>query len=439
MPLFGKTSDLNDKVLIKNDFFKKVVFAAGLFLGTSSYPGLAVANVKTPGDESFSVLTRQNPAYDPNGIRAGDITFFPSLNTGIAYNDNVYATQVDQMHDLIFTTQPALSIASDFVRHSISASFSAERGLYRDITSENYTDYGASLNGRLDLTGQTTMPINLSYEKLHIRRGSPDDRAGDEPTTYHLMQSTMGLVHSGHTLAMRAIAGFKRYVYDNIETAFSSIDNGDRDYNDYSLYTSIGMAEEAFFAPYVYSNIRRIDYGRDIDNNGYRRDADEYEAGVGSIVNISKVTSGSFNIGYLGRDIEDSRFSKMNALTYGLNLIWQPSTLAAFRLEGKRMIGESTLEDAAGSYDSSLRLSMDYEMFTNVIFTPNLSYSLSEYDGIDKEVKRVGGGLDATYKMNRNMWVTGSYRYTDQSESGNLGNNDEYSNNTYFLSLKLQF
>lgn len=435
----GNIAPLLYKGLIKSDFFPKVALVGLLFCGTMFTLPTARANVETPGDESLSILTRQNPAYDPEGIRVGSFTAYPSLTTGISYNDNVYATNADEVHDLIFTTRPSLNINSDFVRHAISASFSAEDGLYHDISSEDYTDYSASLGARFDIAGQTSVPLSFSYDKQHIRRGALDDRAGDEPTTYHLIQSTAGVVHSGHTLAMKAIAGFKRYVYDNVSTLVGEIDNGDRDMNDYSLYTSVGMAEEAFFAPYIYSNLRNIDYDREFDNDGYNRDAFEYEGGVGSIVNLSRVTRASFNVGYLGRDMEDNRFDKISAFTYGVNLIWEPSTLAAFKLQGKRTIGESTEEEAGASIDSNIDLSMEYEMFANFILTPRASYTFSEYEDIDKEVSRIGAGLDATYKMNKNIWVNGSYRYTDQTESGSLGNFDEYTNNVYFLSLKLQF
>lgn len=435
----GNIAPLLYKGLIKNDFFPKVALIGLLFCGTILTSKVVNANVETPGDESLSILTRQNPAYDPLGMRIGAFTLYPSISTGLSYNDNVYATDAGKVHDLIFTTRPSLNINSDFVRHSISASFSAEDGLYRNISSEDYTDYSASLGARFDIAGQTSMPLSFSYEKQHIRRGAPDDRAGDEPTTYHLIQSTAGLVHSGHTLAMKAIAGIKRYVYDNVSTLTAEIDNGDRDMNDYSLYTSVGMAEEAVFAPYVYSNLRSIDYDRNIDNDGYNRDAFEYEGGVGSIVNLSRVTRASFNVGYLGRDMDDTRFEDISALTYGLNLIWEPSTLAAFKLQGRRTIGESTIENAGASIDSNIDLSMEYEMFVNFILAPRAGYTFIEYEGVDKEVVRKSAGLDATYKMNRNVWANASYRYTDQTESGSVNDFDEYTNNIYFLSLKLQF
>ena len=400
----------------------------------------ALSKVNDAGDDSLSIKTRVNEAYDPNGMRIGDLNFSPSITNSLLYTDNVYATNVGAVHDFIYSVRPELNIRSDFVRHEISADFSAESGMYRNITGENYTDYNASVSGRLDITGQTAMPLDFSYQRGHVRRGSPDDRSGDEPTVFDLIESSIGLVHQGHTLAVKAIADAKRYIYDDSASETGIVDNSDRDRNEFSLYNSIGMAEEARLAPYVYSNIKSISYDNDLDRDGFDRDADEYEIGVGTIAELSEITRASFNIGYLNRNLSDSNLSDIGALTYGFNLSWEPSPLAMFLLKGDRSLEETTLLNAAASVDTTVSLTMDYELYPNVFLNPVVGYQERDYEGIDKTITSYNAGLDGTYKMNQNLWLSASYRYITQDDEGaDATGVDEYDSNTYGLSLKLQF
>ncbi len=399
----------------------------------------ALSKVRTPGDESLSIRTRVNEAYDANGIRLGDFDFSPSITNALRFTDNVYATDVGAVHDFIYSVRPELNIRSDFVRHEINLGFSAEKGMYRDNTGEDYTDIDASVIGRLDLTGQMSMPLKLSYQREHIRRGSPDDRNVDEPTVYDLIEAGIGLVHQGQTLAMKALADVKRYVYDE-DGGVNGTDGSDRDRYEYSLYNSIGMAEEARIAPYIYSNLKSISYDNDVDFDGVDRDSSEYELGVGTIVELSDITRASFNIGYVNRSLSDSSLSDIGALTYGLNLSWEPSPLAMFLLKADRSIEETTILGSSASVDTNVSLSMDYELYPNVFLNPSVGYQERDYEDIDKTITAYDAGIEGTYKMNQNLWLSLSYRYITQDDTGeDTTGVDKYDNNTYGLSLKLQF
>ena len=427
--------------LLKNMIFSAKSMQLFLVLITvlSTSSG-AFGKIRTFADDALSVNTRYNPAYDPAGIRVGDFNLSPSISNALKYNDNVYASSIDKVHDLIFTVRPEIRLDSDFVRHELNASFYLEEGYYKDNDGENYTDYGLNLNTRLDIGGQTSAPITVSYLREHVRRGSPDERASLESTAYNIFESTMGLVHQGQNIALKAVAGFKRYVFENTIGTVGTLDNGDRDRNLYSLYTSMGMAPEAIFAPYIYSNLVQINYDRDLDRNGFDRDAFEYEAGIGTIINFSDVTRATFTIGHINRNMSDSSLEDISGLSYSVNLMWEPSTLASFLLEGKRSIEESTLDDISASVNSSLRLSMNYELYPNLFLRPSAGFVENLYEGsLNAKTHTWDAGLSATYKMNRNIWLTANYQYINQDEKDPSPELESYENNLFGVSMKLQF
>lgn len=442
MPYYGPQNPHICKPLKNNRFSGRAVLIPAVVASLATGATVALAQSKARedyADKQLSITTRQNPAYDPQGLRMGDFTLFPSLTTGIVYDDNIYKNDDIKEGDLLYRSQAGFTLKSDFIRHALNIGASYENGTYRNLTGENYDDYSANIGARIDLTGQTSVPLSLSYMRDHVRRGSPDDIIADEPTYFSLWNATMGVVQQGHRLAMKVLADVRRYVFDNVKGLVNR-DNGDRDRNEYNLYTSVGMSPEAFFAPFVYSNILKVDYDRGLDENGFNRDAMQYEAGVGTIVNFSDVTSASFTVGRLERRADDPQFKDFGDFSYGVNLKWEPSTLASFLLSGDRTVKESIRSGVTASLSSSLRLTMDYEMFPNLIVRPSAAISENEYEGdVGGRTVTKGGGVQLTYKMNQNFWLTTSYQYTKQDEKEPGPGLQSYKDNTYGVSLKLQF
>jgi hypothetical protein len=440
MPFLGRTTALPPNGLKKNIFSKgflpSTLFVLLIFTGAP----VAFANAEDPGDRQLSLSARQTPEYDPLGIRLGDFILSPNLSTGVSYTDNVYATDLNRVHDFVFTTTPTVRLQSDFVRHSLNAGLFLERGLYQDVSAENYTDYGADIGGRFDISGQTTLPLGLSYKRDHIRRGSPDDTNTTKPTFFQLWDATTGLYHEGRQVAARITGRLQRLIYDSIDGPSGKIDNSDRDHNEYTLYSSVGMNSDAMVAPFVYGSVLKIDYDRERDDNNQKRNAMQYEAGIGTIVNLSDITTASFTLGRLHRTTDDPNLNGISDFTYGVNLKWEPSTLASFLLSGDRTVKETTLAGVTGSVESALKLSMQYELFRNLILNPSIGFVDHDYRGpAGGRTLDNNAGLQLTYKMNRNFWLTASYQYTNRDVKEPAPDLRGYDSNSYGVSLKLQF
>jgi hypothetical protein len=436
----GLIRTIGSNFLEDRSFMAKSTGCLLLFFAAAFGSGAALGKVAPPSEKILSVITRTNPLSDPNGARVGDFIFSPSLTLSELYDDNIFARNTDIESDLITKIIPSLAIRSDFIRHAIGLTLRAEDARYRDNGEEDYTDYSARINGEVDVTGQTTMPFSLSFQRDHYDRGDPDETSTLDPTVFDIWDATLGLLHQGQTLTLRIIGGIKRYLFQGGRTLGGFITNADRDRDERTLYMSVGLSEDAILAPYIYSELTDITYQSGRDDAGFARGSSGYEAGVGAIINFSDVTRASFNIGYVDREYNDPRLSGIGDFAYGLNLIWQPSTLAAFTLEGKRTIEETTTPGASGRLSSTLRLSMDYELFPNLMVKPSISYRERETEGTNSLVKRVNAGLDLTYKMNQNVWLSTTYQYIDQKEKGSdEPTPDDYKSNVYGLSVKLQF
>lgn len=411
------------------------LISCGLIMGSTS----AFSNIPTPADKITNVYTRFNPAYDPQGIRVGNLIFSSSLQTSIAYSDNIYASN-DPKSDLIYTVRPSVNLVSDFVRHRIALNANAQKAWYKKYDSENYTDYTLSGSGQFDLFGQMAIPFAISYDRDHYDRGAGEENLATTPTVFDLYTASTGLHYNGARVALKTLVTVRDYTFEKIENIFGNKVNDDRNRQETEAYASIGLPENFWIAPFVYSKFLDISYDRTADRNGFNRDSQGSEFGAGAILNISDITKASLYSGYIMREYDDSRFSDISDIGYGANIVWSPSTLASFTLSGRRDVQESILSEASGIIRSDIKLSMRYEVFPNLFLAPSVAYGKSEYKGIDRDLSRYGAGLGAEYKMNPNLWLSADYKYRSQNETGvSVGIPDDYKSNEFQLSLKLQF
>ena len=408
------------------------ILVAGISWSTYSF-----ANLKTFGDDNIYLDSLYDPAYDPNGLKLGDFTLYPSITGGWKYTDNVFA-QEDSVSDSIFVTRPSLSIRSDFIRHKFDVRAFAEQGRYQDFRTEDYDDYGVLADTRLDITGNTSLPFTFGYSRLHEDRETPDNNDNLEPLVYKLTEATLGVVHEGQRIAAKIISGFKRMVYDSARTISGVFDTRDRDRDIYSLYTSVGITPDAIIAPYLYSQLLSLDYHSNL--GGFSRNSTEMEYGVGSIVNISPITSASFNVGQKRRNFDDAFFDDINTLTFGANFSWQPLERLGFLVEADRTIQEATFAGTSASINTSLRLAANYQFRQNLFFQPSFSVLERDYKGVtDGRIVTHNIRLETLYKMNPNMWLTASYQYTDQEEKEDASGLESFNRNLYGVTLKIQF
>lgn len=390
-------------------------------------------------DGELSVRTRKSPSYNPHNIRVGEFILEPSIETFGSYTDNVYLTDNNKESDFIYGVRPELKLRSDFIRHQLKAEFYYEDGNYRKISEEDYDDYGATVEGLYDVYQGLSIPLSFGYKQSHSRRDDPEDRRSIDPTVFNVTSGSTGFILNGHSLNASFRTGFQNFKYDDTTSLLGGrIDNSDRDRIIWSHYASVGFPTEAVVAPFAYAAFRTISYDQSVDNLGIARDSDEIETGVGTKVSFSDVTKATFRVGHVNREFDDSSLDSISDYTYGIDLNWEPSTLMAFSLAGQRQIKE-TSTTASAKIETSLRLSMLYELAPNILLEPQVAYIDTEYtQSGDYKTQAYEAGVDATYKLNPNLWATLEYEYKNEDETGSSSSFGGFKNNIVALSLKFQ-
>ncbi len=391
-------------------------------------------------ERELSVLTRETPEYDRQGFRFSGLILNADITNSVEYKDNLYSSQTNQTEDILHVIRPALELKSDFNRHAVSASIGAEKGTYKATKAENYTNYSAKLAVRADILGSITMPASIEYRRDHARRSDPEDQGELKPTLYNQLILNTGVDYKGANIDFLINANLKKLTFKDNATPTQFIDNSDRDRGELLISANIGFAKNRVISPFIFADLQKIKYDREIDDNGLKRSSSGFIGGLGlNITPTSSLFGASFRIGMLSRSFDEASFSDINALIYSAKLSWEPSTLLALNLSGQRQIAESTLNNFSSSVDDIIAANAYYELAPNIFLNPKLSYTVKNYEGdIDRELQRTTGEMNITYKINKNIWLLGGYTHIRQSENEDNTNLRTFNSNLYNISMKLQ-
>lgn len=377
-----------------------------------------------------TVLDRERPEVDPLGVQLGAFFVFPSVTVEGNYDDNVFATENDRRDDFIVVAAPAVRADSTWSVHDLKLGAGARIGRYSDYTSENFEDYYANAQGRLDITSDSALSANLGFNRLHEGRGSPDtDRA---PTQFNLSEAGLRFNQDFNRVSGEVAASVQHYDY----RPRAGDDNDDRDITIYRSHVrgDYRFAEEWGVFSRVTGNWREPtqspDPGeRDRTSRGWQVDA-------GLAFDLTGVTFGEVFAGYRQQYFEDDNLDDVKGLSFGAEVVNNFTRLTTFTLRGTSSIEETTFQNASSYLQHSLAFRADHELRRNILLHGGLGYDMYDYQGIDREADRFTGTLGATWMANRHMHFKANYTHTAHNESGAV-QADDWNRNLVMLSLQL--
>jgi hypothetical protein len=364
-----------------------------------------------------TVESRQRPELDPLGIRLGSFVLHPELGIEEQYNSNIFATETDEEADFITSFTPRLLLRSDWRRHQVTLRVGADAGFYADNGSEDYVDYLAGVEGRLDITGDSYLAGSADYRHLHEDRGSPDDADGDEPTELDAALLAAAYVQRFGRINLEVAGSFEGLDFYDVDSSAGTINNDDRDRLEAEGALRVGyefMPDVEAFVEGTY-NIR--DYDDAVDDAGFNRDSDGFGAAAGVTVDFGGVTFGDFYVGYRQQDYEDPAFETVSGIDAGATLTWNVTPLTTVVAGVERSIQETTTAGAAGSVATEFSVEADHELLRNLILGLDGRYMMRDYEGIDREDDYFAVGADARYMMNRNMYLSAGYEFRNRDST----------------------
>lgn len=417
-----------------NSVCRLCLAAAILAVAAQGYPsrGMAQDLVKTT-----TVLDRQRPELDPQGARVGSFLLFPKATVAVTHDDNIFRTETGTVDDIITVVTPSLRLDSNWNRHRLGLSASADIGRYADRNAEDYDDYKLNLNGQVDITRRANVTGGLSYDKLHEDRGSPDNANGVNPTEYTVKKLEAAFTQRFNRVAVQIGTEVSQFDYDDVRTSGGTpVNNDDRDRDEKLGFIRLGYEITPSYEAFIKASVNDRSYDSATDDNGYRRDSDGYEVNGGVRLDLGGVTFGDIFAGYRAQEYEDSRFSKISGMSYGASLTWNATQLTTAKLTIARSIGETTQSGVSGTWDTSYTVSVDHELLRNMLVGAKAGFSNSEFRGATREDDTTSAQIYAKYLLSRYVYLRASYDYISRDSSTA---NSDYDDNRFMVRLEGQF
>ncbi|MET0659113.1 MAG: outer membrane beta-barrel protein, partial [Steroidobacteraceae bacterium] len=188
--------------------------------------------------EDTPVKNRQQPGYEPVGIRYGSWMFNPSLMSGALYDSNVFSSNADKRSDIAAVIAPSLRAHTLWERHGIDIKLDSASTIYRENSSLDQTNASLKGNAWYDISHDLAVLTNFQIAHLNEGVGTLSSPANAvTPTPYELYSGDISVRKEFNRLAASVGVSVASYDYGSARAQDGSIINQDgRDGQIYTLH-----------------------------------------------------------------------------------------------------------------------------------------------------------------------------------------------------------
>ncbi len=405
-------------------------------------------NVFAGGDfdrgQNVSVRDRPRPDYEAEGLHLGGFMVYPSMGVTAAYDDNIYALPSDvsipaglksPRGDMIYTLAPQVNFKSTWSRDSLAGYVRLSQDLYGQHPEENATQYGAGLNGEVDLGSNTSVTAGADYGHYVAPRSSATTGVTLKRVEFDFESVDAQIAHEFNRIRISARYDYQNFNYQNAEApggvvvfedTFNHYINAGTAKAEYAISPDTAAFVEAVFNEHRYTDSPAID-----------QNSHGYDVGGGVNFDISHLIRGEIELGYLDQTYTSS-FGDVKGLSTRTKVEWFPSELTTATLTVLRTVNDSLIIGSPGFLSTNATAQVDHEVLRNVIVSGNVLTGEDQYQGISRTDSRWGAGLSANWLLNRHLGLTAGYAYTDVNSTG-ANRGSSFKDNRISISSQLQF
>lgn len=386
--------------------------------------------------ENVTVKGRPKPEYDPLGIRVRSFQIFPTAELDETYNTNVFAKSEAPKDDFVTVITPALAVTSDWSQHALNFGANAVLGRYATNSTEDYEDFGANIDGRIDVLRALKIEAGATVDVGHEMRGEESEAGGKKPGETLKYTVNGGVSYKVATVGLDLKSTITHSDFNDVDANDGSIiNNDDRDTVDYLSTLKVSVDINADYSAFTEFEYKVIDYLDSIDDGGANRDSTGYRISLGADFDITAIINGEVSAGYFWQKYADPRFLDVDGFALALDLTWNLTPLTTITAGIGREITETTSTDISGITSTKFEAGVDHEFLRNLTLSASGSYTYDDHNGSDQVNSMIAVGAAARYLFSRRYYAELDVERTHKD--GNTGTGD-YGVITTLLKLGVQ-
>jgi len=419
----------------------------GVAWGIVSLSLLAPSAVQAQNAQAESVDGRGRPEYDPLGIYLNDgLTMLGRLQVGrraapvprsgetlgsfivnttmeleAVQDSNVYRKSTNESSDTLMRFNPGLRMGSDWANHALNFSLGGSFGRYLDLSSEDYNDFNAGVDGKLDIDEGEAASLGLSWNRIHEARGSIDDQSSAKPTISQNFNFNAGYNRDvGEIFSRTTLTTSYADYFDNGTT-----NHDDRDVWTYTLRQRFGHDIDEGSQIFIEGAANLRDYVLSYDDNGKKLGSHGYEGLVGVVWDVSGVTFVEFGAGYLFQNPNDKNYKSQKGPAFRGRFLWNPTGVLTLSGSVAREVRETSQANSSGVLASVYGLKLDWEARYNLILSLDGGLTTEEVGGTNRSDDTSRMAFRWRWLIGQNWSLRGAAEYEEKtSSSANSGFKD---------------
>jgi hypothetical protein len=375
--------------------------------------------------EDLPVRTRQQPGYEPVGVRAGSWMFHPSVAGGTFYDSNVFASSFMKKSDVAAVVAPQLRASTLWERHYIDFEAGVRSLSFRDNPGLDQVDASFRSRARIDVAHDAVILARVQAAYLHERPGGLSSPAGPvEPTPYSLLSGDVTYRKEFNRLTTSFGGLVNSYNYGSTRAQNGTIiDQNSRDGQVYAGHGRVDYAVSPKLGVFsaVDANRRELRGTPDqsLSSSGYR-------ALGGVTIELSRIISGEFGVGYMSQQFDSSLIGTVEGPAYRAMLVWSPTRMWDVYFRAEQVVTQSAETRAFGIRAYALQLGVDYEFRRNVIVSLAGNYENDKFFGSVRDDDVYASYSELKYLLNRTFTVSLRHRYLIRNSSDPTASYDKH-------------
>jgi hypothetical protein len=361
--------------------------------------------------EDTPVKTRQQPGYEPVGIRAGSWMFSPALISGGFYDSNVFSSNTMKRSDIAAVIEPSLRARTLWERHGIDVTLDTQSTEYHGNPGLDQTNASLKGNAWFDIAHDLAVLTNFQVAHLNVGVGTLSSPSGAvQPTPYNLLSGDVTVRKEFNRLTTSIGLRTDSYDYGSTRAQNGTVINQDAlDGQIYSLHGRVDYAFSPILGWFgsVEGNQRNIrgTPSQSLDSQGYR-------ALTGVTFGLTNLISGEFGVGYVEQRFVDPTIGTIAGPSYRAKLTWRPTRLLDIHFKAEQLVTETSDTSSSGVLANALQLGLDYELRRNVIVSLAGGYESDRFFGQTRKDHVITSDASIKYLLNRFGAISLFHRYT---------------------------
>ena len=391
-----------------------------------------------------TVVSRLHPDYDAPGVRLGVVTLHGSVDEGVGYDDNVTGTSpshgsasVDSIGNF-----SAKTVTSDT---TVGLSLEADDHEFLSLSNQSYT------NGIGALVAQHNFGTDVLSFSASFFDQKETPRSVGLPALDHPIDT-----RTEDLLAQYAFTRGRLTIQPGMDLRFYSYDNGTVDntpflqsYRNRTQYAPTMTASYEFAAQRKFITVLRdnasVYYGAFPGQT--KENFNDFSALAGLSYDVDGVVNVRLLGGYEQRIFSSSAYKAIHAPVVEGALTWTPTELTTVMATVGRYIEDSAADGTEGYTETTAVLTVDHELFRNVIVSANIDARSDEYAQSGGTQYLFGASAGFSWRINRSLRLQAYDTYynrkgstavaVDEGFPGNVAIGQNYAENVFRIRLRL--